>query len=130
MPALEKTLSDMVDHIELTDRHNADVLRTIQSRLSELSVRMDEHGSSGDREAILAVEHRLSDIIDRLGRDSQGPDGDAYQALEAQISLLNEHMQNSQSSDDASPAKPASNHSLTGYLSPNKNFPNLRKSTT
>jgi len=94
----------MVDHIELTDRHNADVLRTIQSRLSELSTRMDEHGSSGDREAILAVEHRLNDIIDRLGTDSQGPDGDAYQALESQISILNEHMQNAQSSDNAGPA--------------------------
>ena len=104
LPALEKTLSDMVDHIELTDRHNSDVLRTIQARLSELSGRMDEHGSGSDREAIEAIEHRLGGIVARLEDPDQAPGGETYQALEAQISVLNDHMRKSQDPSRSSPA--------------------------
>ncbi|VAW13444.1 TPR repeat, SEL1 subfamily [hydrothermal vent metagenome] len=104
LPALEKSLADMVDHIELTDRHNSDVLRTIQARLSDLSGRMDEQGSGADRDAIAAIEHRLGSIVARLEDTDQIPGGKTYQALEAQISVLNDHMRKSEDPNRSSPA--------------------------
>lgn len=82
--ALEQTLSGVVDHIELTDRRNSDVLRTIQSRLSELSTRIPASEDDDTRAAIQSLESRLSDIAARL--DDRG--GGSYSALETQLAEL------------------------------------------
>jgi localization factor PodJL len=102
--ALEQTLSDVVDHIELTDRRNSEVLRTVQSRLSDLSLRIPA-GEDGDtREAIEQIEDRLASIVARLDDQGGAREDRAYEALERKLSDLARRVATAQDAVSSNPA--------------------------
>ena len=80
LEALERALFEVVDHIELTDKRNADVLKTIQARLSDLANRAQSGGAprldEESREAILEIEARIGDLARRVERAERSGGGD------------------------------------------------------
>jgi len=74
--AVERALFEVVDHIELSDKRNADVLKTIQQRLSDLAGRVQQaSGQIEDREsraAIVELEQRLGELTRKLERARSG----------------------------------------------------------
>jgi localization factor PodJL len=91
LEALERALFEVVDHIELSDKRNADVLKTIQARLSDLANRVQTGGGLGadeeSREAILEIEARIGDLARRVERAERSGGGD-HAELEQKLAEL------------------------------------------
>ncbi len=88
---LEKALELVVSHIEMTDKRNAEVLKSVQSRLSDLNARITALPSSakkGNVDQLRQLEQRVSQLASRLGEQSAGDNARLYKELESRISHL------------------------------------------
>ncbi len=100
MKTLEEALALVVDHIELTDRRNGDVLKSIQQRLSQIGARMNSitPGSANENEIkgqnrITQMEKRVAQLAAMLNQQPDPGTTKSYRALEDKIARLNQDMQ-------------------------------------
>jgi len=87
--ALESALENVVEHIELTDRRNSDVLKTIQARLSDLADRGSDSISETFEEQRLAIrrlEDRLGGLADRIDATETRDDSDGFRHIQDKLS--------------------------------------------
>ncbi|HHK73658.1 MAG TPA: hypothetical protein ENJ57_00685, partial [Rhizobiales bacterium] len=88
---LEKALELVVNHIEMTDKRNAEVLKSVQSRLSDLNARITALPSSdkkGNVDQLKQLEQRVSQLASRLDQESAEENARLYKELESRISHL------------------------------------------
>ncbi|HHK75027.1 MAG TPA: hypothetical protein ENJ57_07670, partial [Rhizobiales bacterium] len=100
MKTLEEALALVVDHIELTDKRNGDVLQSIQQRLSQIGARMNSiaPGSANQNQMqgqnrIQDMEKRVAQLARTLNQQSRQGSSESYRALEDKIARLNRDMQ-------------------------------------
>ncbi len=100
MKTLEEALTLVVDHIELTDRRNGDILKSIQQRLSQIGARMNSitPGSANENEIkgqnrITQMEKRVAQLAAMLNQQADHGTAKSYRVLEDKIARLNQDMQ-------------------------------------
>ncbi len=96
MDTMEEALALVVDHIELTDKRNGDVLKSIQSRLSEIGGRMNTMAPAAGQKnhgRISEMETRVEELAAMLNRQSGQDTSAPYRELEAKIARINQDMQ-------------------------------------
>jgi len=89
---LEAALRNVISHIKVSDRQNTDVMKNIQSRLSELSSR----SAASDKENVQQLTGTVSQMEDRLAHLSQrvvkAESGDSVQQLTGTISQMEDRL--------------------------------------
>ncbi|MHA1523166.1 MAG: peptidoglycan-binding protein [Alphaproteobacteria bacterium] len=98
MRALEKALFNIVDHIELSDRRNGEVLKAVQMRLSDLTSRAGNSGSGGAETAaaLNLLEGRLGALVERFDALDTDQGSNDYSLLENQVVTLGRRVDDAQ----------------------------------
>ena len=110
MKTLEQALALVVDHIELTDKRNGEVLKSLQSRLSDVTARLGVPGPepranpNPNLNKIAELEQRISQLAALSGQGAPASAPDAkLKALQDSIASLSQNLDQMRAS--AQPSK-------------------------
>ena len=110
---VERTIQAIVQHLELSDRRNADALRALQSEMRHIAARADvglaTEGGAEPRRAIAHIEQRLEELAGKIEASRPAEPGPDAEFMEDRLAELAARIERLTGQDGAStPPQPAS----------------------